>query len=202
MKKCNKCGEEKDIGSFARNRTRKDGIGSWCLECCRAESAKRYAEYPDRVRAINQKSDKKNWGRKYEGIKKWAKDNPERWRALQRKSFDKNKDKRLAQDKRWRAANIEHVREMDRYTQSTRKAKKLSATPSWLTEHDIQSIKNMYSVARLRQEETGIAYEVDHIVPLKSKIVCGLHVPWNLQLLTKSENSRKNNKLLENVMAY
>jgi hypothetical protein len=43
-----------------------------------------------------------------------------------------------------------------------------------------------------KNKPTG--YSVDHIIPIKNKDVCGLHVPWNLQYITKSENSQKRNK--------
>lgn len=208
---CRKCGIDKAFDKFAKNKTKKDGIGSWCLECCRVEAAKRYAEYPDRIKATNRKSDKKNWGRKYEGIKKWAKDNPERWRELQRKSYKKHAEARKRQTNEYRQANpvpSDIVRDRKRRWMQTNKhrhaaiqrgrdAMKLRATPIW---SDKSLIVGIYAEAARRTAETGVDHQVDHIVPLKSKIVCGLHVPWNLQLLTKSENSRKNNKLLENVV--
>lgn len=74
-----------------------------------------------------------------------------------------------------------------------RKAAKLKATPSWLTQKHLEEISYIYS---LRQEVNSLSdyeYEVDHIVPLQGKSVCGLHVPWNLQLLPKELNRAKSN---------
>jgi len=76
-----------------------------------------------------------------------------------------------------------------------RRAAKLQATPSWLDSEYLWMISEIYSLPSLREEMTGIKWEVDHIVPLQGKQVCGLHVPWNLQVITQLENRRKGNKL-------
>jgi len=55
-------------------------------------------------------------------------------------------------------------------------------------------IDSIYVQARTLTAETGETYSVDHIVPLKHPRVCGLHVPWNLQIMTARENSRKGNR--------
>ena len=59
------------------------------------------------------------------------------------------------------------------------------ATPKWA---DNERIKEIYSKARELSESTGIKHEVDHIYPLKSKILCGLHVPDNLRVVPITEN--------------
>lgn len=73
------------------------------------------------------------------------------------------------------------------------------ATPKWLTKEHKQEIKNTYLERNRLREETGIVYEVDHIYPIKGKSVCGLHVPWNLQVVTKSENAKKWCKMPDEV---
>lgn len=75
--------------------------------------------------------------------------------------------------------------ERGRFTASKRRAAKLRATPSWA---DLGLIADAY------QEATYHGLEVDHIVPLQSKLVCGLHVWDNLQLLTSTENVVKGNR--------
>ncbi len=75
-----------------------------------------------------------------------------------------------------------------------RRATKLQATPSWLTTAQLDEIKNYYSLASAITKTSKISYHVDHIVPLQGKNVCGLHVPWNLQIITATDNVRKNNK--------
>lgn len=94
-----------------------------------------------------------------------AKNNPNR-KINKRKEYEKNKKDYLARAK-------------------SRKKHILGATPKWA---DLEKIKEIY-----RNCPDG--YHVDHIIPLRGKKVCGLHVHWNLKILTAKENLQKGNKL-------
>jgi hypothetical protein len=76
-----------------------------------------------------------------------------------------------------------------------RRAQKLNATPKWLTKEQKERMKQFYIERDRLREVTGIIYHVDHIVPLIGNNVCGLHVPWNLQILPWYENLSKGNKV-------
>ena len=72
------------------------------------------------------------------------------------------------------------------------KAKRVkSAVPAWA---DKEKIKEYYNEAVRLTIETGIRHEVDHIIPLTHKLVCGLHNEFNLQVISQTANRSKNNK--------
>lgn len=77
-----------------------------------------------------------------------------------------------------------------------RKCAKKQRTPKWLSKQDKIAMRDFYLRASMLSRKTGISYSVDHIVPLQGELVSGLNVPWNLQILTKEENSRKGNRFL------
>lgn len=106
-------------------------------------------------------------------IKNWCKCNSEK-RKIHIKKWDKNNtDKRRA-------------------IKAKRRASELQRTPKWLNKEHYKQIENFYKIANTLSKD--IKYEVDHIIPLQGKNVSGLHVPWNLQVLTRSENRSKSNK--------
>lgn len=115
----------------------------------------------------------------------WARHNPKSkldW-------IKRNPEKRKQASKEYIQRNWEYyVEYASLYTRHQKQAK-----PKWLTEWDEFLIKELYHLAKLQSKE------VDHIIPLKNNSVCGLHVPWNMQLLTRSENAQKSNKLKENL---
>jgi 5-methylcytosine-specific restriction endonuclease McrA len=76
-----------------------------------------------------------------------------------------------------------------------RHASKKQRIPKWLNDDEIWMIEQTYEISALRTKMLGIEHHVDHIIPLQGKLVSGLHVPWNLQVITAQENRRKSNRL-------
>lgn len=66
------------------------------------------------------------------------------------------------------------------------------ATPKWLTDEQRSQVRAIYKEKK-RRRDRGEKVHVDHIVPLCSDIVCGLHVPWNMQIISEAENLTKSN---------
>ena len=123
------------------------------------------------------------------------------YRAVKKSWADKNRDKTRAAVARWDKANkarkLEHAKAYQkRYPAKVneyvvrRYAARRNATPLWANK---QYVADMYMLARLVSEITGEKYHVDHIVPLKSDEVCGLHVEHNLQVIHHSANHAKFN---------
>ena len=97
-----------------------------------------------------------------------------------------------AQYKRaWRERNQLYVRADTK----ARRRKHRQATPLWLTRKQKTEIRQIYQIALTMTKTTGERYVVDHIIPLRSEVVCGLHVPWNLRVITQEENLRKSNRI-------
>ena len=125
----------------------------------------------------------------------------------QRKWREKNRDYLREESVRYRLENKELIQERrkswnvnipnKRALEAKRRANKLNATPDWLTQDMLDEIEYKYFLARDLSQITGEPHQVDHIVPLQGTDICGLHVPWNLQVLTASDNQRKSNKFGE-----
>ena len=120
---------------------------------------------------------------------KWKKDNAEKHNASNRASYLRNREATRAKHKQWKKHNPSLVNA----SKAKRRATKLSATPSWLTDEHHTQIAYTYWLAKDLESISGESYHVDHIVPLQGKNVCGLHVPWNLQVLPATENLKKSN---------
>jgi 5-methylcytosine-specific restriction endonuclease McrA len=143
----------------------------------------------EKVRAASKKYYEANKENLRADHKKHYEANKERKSSYHKERYKNNKEKINASNKKWAQANPAKVNAKGaRY-----RANKAQRTPSWA---NIKQIERVYMLASWASKFTGKALEVDHIIPLQGKTVCGLHVQTNLQILTLSENRIKNNRLI------
>ncbi len=153
-------------------------IDTGCMECSRI----RWAEYFKTNRQKEQKRQAKAFAA-----------NPEKFREKWAKSRKANPETMRGIGAKWAKANPE----ARRMSTALRHAWKLQATPSWFTKEHKAQIADIYEQAVLAEQLTGVKHHVDHIEPLQGEDRCGLHVPWNLQILEATENLSKGNRAKE-----
>lgn len=218
MKICTRCKSEKSPSEFTRDRQRPDGLKPYCRPCVKEMSHARRIADPDKHREWGRKWRERNPERAKEAarayrhankdktgaaINAWREKNPEKARAYTAKYREKVGNQRVLDDaKRYREANREKSRASALRWQknnpgkvnaanAARYAAKLRATPKWA---NLDAIECFYEEAERLKASTGAAYEVDHIVPLRSKIVCGLHCEANLRVIPSFDNRSKGNR--------
>lgn len=104
--------------------------------------------------------------------------------------YKENKEESSVRNAIWYKANPGTVNALA----AKKRAIKLQATPKNLNKEQKLEIQAVYIEAARLTKETGIKHHVDHILPLQGEEISGLHVPWNIQILTASENIKKKNK--------
>ena len=171
-KKCSKCGDEVLIDGFHKDAKAKDGHAYLCKSCAKAKTRAWVVSNPDKKRAQDAAYYAANLEKSWAQSTAWQKAHPE---AV------------AIRNAKWSAANPAKVT----VKKARHRAKKFRATPEWANHF---FIGEAYALAKLRTKVTGIKWEVDHIIPLNSKTVCGFHVENNLQVIPKKQNQTKRNK--------
>ena len=150
-----------------------------CLDCMKED----WALDNDRRKTKPKTEASKAAGKRYYERNKEA--------VIARAAARPSEEKRRLQ-KQYKDQNIDATRA----DTSVRRRRHREATPAWLTPDERLAMRQLYIQARKLTEITKTRYVVDHIVPLRSHEVCGLHVPWNLRVITQEENLKKSNKLV------
>ena len=210
LKRCYACDLSKPFEAFSRDKSRSDGMQPRCKACYTAYKTARNPPKP-RVTAEEKRARRKAAAMEYrsknleavrQSSKDWNANNIVKFAAYQNQWRKENAVKVLETRRRYKLANAKSIAIKNKaYSLANkaaslahvrrRQAHKLKATPVWADEVKMRQI---YLDARSMMDSSGGVFHVDHIVPLRSPLVCGLHCEANLQVITQVENLRKGNR--------
>jgi len=190
MLKCGRCGEIKELRCFNKDSSKKRGHASYCKIC----KKERELETKDVIISRRRRYYEKNKERILELQKEDRRNNPDKYkqrellRSESKKEYrNKNKEALKKKKSSYRKKNQSNYNARE----AKRRAGKLQATPNW---YEKDKIEFVYKKSKELSKLLGEQMEVDHIIPLQGKDVCGLHVWENLQILEKSLNVSKGNR--------
>ena len=139
----------------------------------------------------------------------WAEANREAKREKDRRRSEQRKSERAEYDRLYYERNRDRIRERQTALYSSnpsvfqaagaRRRVALAFASTSIASGDEGAIASIYARASELTATTGEPHQVDHIAPLQHRSICGLHVPANLRVITKEENQRKKNKMIERL---
>lgn len=177
MKYCKICGIEKNFDNSHKCNKSADGFQTYCKQCKKitgasgnaVRRARYYAKHKERhIESLKTCDQVKRRIRDA----RWAQEHPDRVKISRKKFYEANRGRLMA---------------------GNRRREKIKSLASKSSPGHLLEIEGFYLFCRMFN-----GFQVDHIIPLKGKQVSGLHVPSNLQILSKRDNVKKGNKFLEN----
>lgn len=224
-RRCKDCKKKLPLASFYKTKRASGAVRylAVCKPCFGLRSAASYQKRREAnlKRAAEYRKENAEQITKY--MRQWYKKNRERVIARS-KAYQAKPDRKKAdqhrQEKRYRVhretirakQNARNATPEGKLKQKARYLKHYGANPSYYAAKSLagrvkrrtaklpwvryEDLKPWYEMAKDLSIRTGVRHVVDHIVPLKHKDVCGLHVPWNLQVIPELDNLRKHNRLM------
>lgn len=178
FKFCSHCKQDKPVSEFHKDRRAATGYQVYCKTCksemqrnspTRKSVVDRYREANKEICNARSLATQKKYREKYnQKMSDWVSKNHDRYLERRRKLYAKNS-----------AREIERVR---------RRQGRIKDQIQLTAGHQAE-IDGMYLFCQIFK-----GFEVDHKIPLNGKKVSGLHIPENLQVLTKRENRSKGNR--------
>jgi len=172
MKRCPGCKTEKLFSEYHKRSSAKDGLNLYCKSC------------KSKMDAAYREKNKKNLAL---AKKEYYQKNKERHNEKSRLDYLNNSGAYKLRAKQWKKEN------RDRHNANCmeRHVLKMQRKPNWDQEFTDFVFSEAYDMAKRKELLTGVKHEVDHVVPLRGKTVCGFHVWSNFAVIPASENCSK-----------